>query len=48
VVNSVNGVKDVELKQNVFQHFDNSNFQRLFQNNEGRIQDLDSSRIIKI
>ena len=27
VANAVNGVKDVELKQNVFQHFDNSNFQ---------------------
>ena len=43
VVNAFNGVKDVKLKQNVFQHFDNSNFRRLIQNNEGKIQALEKT-----
>ena len=43
VANAVNGIKDVELKQNVFMHNDNAHFQRLFQNHEGRITGLEKT-----
>ena len=43
VANAVNGIKDVELKQNVFMHNDNAHFQRLFLNHEGRITGLEKT-----
>ena len=43
VTNAVNGIKDVELKQNVFHNSNNSHFQQLFNNHEGRIQGLEKT-----